>query len=182
MSNRKIITDQLVIKETGKPLEYWFLALDEAGAKSQSPTEIYQTAMKIPGLRKLSEWNIGLLSTAYQWSRGLRQRGEKKDGFEISCSKTLPVPLPILFATFSDVAVQQTIFGQGLTITTQTQNKSIRASWHDGTRVSIDFYAKGNDRSQIVVQHLKLPNIEIAELMKQFWQEKLTQFSAKITR
>jgi hypothetical protein len=34
----------------------------------------------------------GLLSTSYQWSRGLRER-VKTGGFEISVSKTIAVPI-----------------------------------------------------------------------------------------
>ena len=44
-------------------------------------------------------------------------------------------------------------------ITKQTENKSVRAVWSDSaTRLSVDLYPRSDTKSQIVVQHLKLPD------------------------
>jgi len=68
-----------------------------------------------------------------------------------------------------------------LSITKATENKSIRAAWIDGkTRLSIDFYRKGDEKSQIVVQHLKLPDSEKAAEMKEYWGHALERLKASL--
>jgi hypothetical protein len=94
---RKIITDKVVVEKTGKTMEEWFAVLDKKGAKKLNSRGIYDLIRSVGGLGSLGEWNQGLLSTSYQWSRGLRERGEKADGFEISASKTIAVPVGELY-------------------------------------------------------------------------------------
>ena len=90
---RSVITDTVVVAKTGKTIQEWFAILDQKGAKKLDSHGIYNLIASIDGLTPLGEWNQGLLSTTYQWDRGLRQRGEKTDGFEISVSKTVAVPI-----------------------------------------------------------------------------------------
>jgi hypothetical protein len=50
----------------------------------------------------------------------------------------------------------------------------MRITWTDGNNgVSANFYAKGAGKSQVTVQHSKLPNGKVAEQMKTYWAEKL---------
>ena len=101
---RKIITDKVVVEKTGKTMEEWFAVLDKKGAKKLDSHGIYDLIRSVGGLGSLGEWNQGLLSTSYQWSRGLRERGEKADGFEISVSKTIAVPVGELYKAWADFA------------------------------------------------------------------------------
>ncbi len=84
---RNVITDKVVVPKTGKTMAEWFAILDKKGAKKLDSHGIYDLIASIDGLTPLGEWNCGLLSTSYQWDRGLRERGEKADGFEVSVSK-----------------------------------------------------------------------------------------------
>jgi hypothetical protein len=55
-----------------------------------------------------------------------------------------------------------------------TTNKSMRLTWADQkTSVEVNFYPKGDDKTQVVVQHSKLPEAEAAAQMKTYWAEKL---------
>ena len=57
-----------------------------------------------------------------------------------------------------------------------TRNRSIRAQWEDGkSRLSVDFYPKGKDKTQIVVQHSRLDSLEAAEKMQTFWKNQLSK-------
>src|SRR6478672_11183864 len=94
---RSIITDKVVVEKTGKTMAEWFDVLDRKGAKTLDSHGIYELIRSIDGLAPLGEWNQGLLSTSYQWNRGLRERGEKKDGFEVSVSKTIKAPFSVLY-------------------------------------------------------------------------------------
>jgi hypothetical protein len=174
MAERKIITDKLVLEKTGKTLEDWFLQLDKKGGNKMSPKEIYALVNNIKGLESLGEWNQGLLATSYQWSRGIRERGEKANGFEISASKTIHVPLGVLYNSWADEKIRKKWLQEKITIRKMTENKSARITWSDETTsLSVDFYHKGQDKAQVVVQHLKIKNAEEAAELKQFWLNKL---------
>ncbi len=170
---RSIITDKVVVEKTGKTMAEWFDVLDRKGAKMLDPHGIYELIGTIDGLKPLGEVNQGLLSTSYQWDRGLRQRGEKKDGFEISASKTIAVPVDELYRSFVDDSIRGEWLGHEIEITKATEDKSARAAWGDGTRVSVDFHPKGDAKSQIVVQHLKIADAEKAAELKGLWSTAL---------
>jgi hypothetical protein len=176
---RNVITDKVVVPKTGKTMAEWFAILDEKGAKKLDSHSIYDLVVSIDGLKPLGEWNCGLLSTSYQWDRGLRERGEKKDGFEISVSKTIAVPVEVLYAAWVDDGLRKKWLSEKITITKSTENKSVRALWSDdSTRLSVDFYSKGDGKSQVVVQHLKIRDSEIAAQMKMFWAERLNSLKS----
>jgi uncharacterized protein YndB with AHSA1/START domain len=176
MSQRKIITDKLVFEKTGKTMEEWFVAMDKKGAAKMSPKEIYELTETIKGLEPLGDWNRGLLGTSYQWSRGIRERGEKANGFEIGVSKTINVPLPVLYSSWSDDANRKKWLKEKIVVRKATENKSMRITWTDETTsLSVDFYEKGQDKSQVVVQHLKIENAAAAEKLKSYWTTTLAK-------
>ena len=56
----------------------------------------------------------------------------------------------------------------------KTKNKSIRVTWKDGkTSLDIQFLPKDKNKSQIVVQHSKLPTAAAATKMKTYWGKAL---------
>lgn len=174
--DREIITDKLVLEKTGKSMEEWFLALDKKGGTKMTPKEVYSLVAETKGLEPLGEWNQGLLSTSYQWSRGIRERGEKANGFEVGVSKTIAVPLAILYSYWADEKFRKKWLKEKVTVRKMTENKSARITWSDEeTSLSVDFYSKGDSKSQVVVQHLKIKNAADAEKLKVFWTEKLGQ-------
>jgi len=172
---RKIITDKLVVEKTGKTLEEWFKLLDKKGAKKLAHAEIFDLVAGIDGLKPLGQWNHNLLATTYEWDRGLKERGQKADGIEISLSKTVAVPVAVLYQALIDDKLRNRWLPEtNLVFRKTAENKSARVTWSDGeTSLSIDFYLKGADKSQIVVQHLKIPDSERAAEMKEFWGTKL---------
>ena len=176
---RSIITDKVVVEKTGKTMAEWYDVLDKKGAKKLDPHGIYELIRSIDGLTALGEWNQGLLSTSYQWDRGLRQRGEKKDGFEISVSKTVAVPIGELYQSFVNEELRGAWLSDSIAITKATENKSARAVWSDHTtRLSVDFYPKGDAKSQIVIQHLKIADAETAGELKALWSSALDKLKS----
>jgi hypothetical protein len=58
---------------------------------------------------------------------------------------------------------------------TSTSPKSARFDWEDGsTRVVVGFDAKGDAKSQVALQHERIPAAEAAEEMKAFWRGRLS--------
>ena len=176
-----MITDKVVQPKTGKTIAEWFEILDQKGGKDLDAHGIYALIASIDGLKPLGEWNCGLLTTSYQWDRGLRQRGEKADGFEISVSKTVAVPIDLLYAAWLDDDLRAKWLSEKITITKSTENKSVRVLWRDDlTRLSVDIYPKGEGKSQMVVQHMKIPDSEMAAVMKDYWAERLNHLKSTL--
>ena len=177
---RNIITDKVVVAKTGRTMAEWFAYLDDNGAKSLDHVAIFNLIAGTDGLKPLGEWNHNLLATSYEWDRGLKGRGQKADGFEVGVSKTVSVAVNELYAALVDETLRDSwLPGENITITKSTENKSVRALWTDGkTRLSIDFYPKADAKSQIVVQHLKIPDAEMAARMKENWGRVLSELKS----
>jgi hypothetical protein len=174
IKQRNVITDKVVVPKTGKTMADWFEVLDKKGAKKLDSHGIYDLVTSIERLKPLGQWNCGLLSTSYQWDRGLRERGAKKNGFEISVSKTIAVPVEMLYSAWLDDGLRKKWLPEQIAITKSTENKSVRVLWSDNsTRLSVDLYPKGAGKSQVVIQHLKIPDSDMAAQMKEYWAERL---------
>ncbi len=126
----------------------------------------------------MGEWNQNLLATTYEWNRGLKQRGEKANGFEIGVSKTIPVPVSMLYQAWMDDTLRKRWLNEPFEIRKATPDKSLRITWNDGTSLSVEFYVKGEQKSQVVVQHLKIPDAAQAAHRKQYWSERLDVLKA----
>jgi hypothetical protein len=181
---RKIITDKLVVEKTGKTLEEWFKLLDKKGAKKLTHAEIFDLVANTEDLKPLGQWNQNLLTTTYEWDRGLKERGQKADGIEISVSKTVAAPIDLLYqALVDDKLRKRWLAEKNLVFRKTTENKSARVTWSDrSTSLSIDFYPKGADKSQIVVQHMKIADSEKAAELKEFWSAALNDLKTLLER
>lgn len=183
MTARKIITDKAVLPQTGKTMEEWFAVLDKKNAFDISHKEIFAMTGKIKGLMNLNEWNRNLFTTSYEWHKGIKERGEKGSGIEISVSKTVNVQVSILYDAFANESRRINWLKEKLSIRKLTENKSARVTWSDGkTSLSIDFYDKGAVKSQIVIQHLKIENAERAAELKAFWLQRVAALKAYLEK
>jgi hypothetical protein len=178
-ATRRIISDKLVIEKTMKTLEQWFKVLDRKGAKQMSHKEIFEIVTSIPGLKMLGEWNHNLLTTSYEWDRGLKQRGQREAGFEISVSKTTGTPVEELYNAWIISGIRAKWLGkEKITIRKATENKSVRITWSDNvTSLSVDFYPLGAHKSKVVVQHQKIADSVQAAELKSYWTGKLSRLS-----
>jgi hypothetical protein len=102
----------------------------------------------------------------------LRAEHEKPDGYQISVSRTVSTPLTKLYRNFaSEKSRRRWLAEDGLLIRKATANKSMRVTWKDGqTSLEINFLSKGDEKSQVVVQHSKLPDVKSAARMKRYWE------------
>ena len=50
----------------------------------------------------------------------------------------------------------------------------MRITWHDDTSVSAYFTAKGSNKSQVAIQHGKLPSKAALAEKKEYWGERFT--------
>ncbi len=175
------MSDESVRKATGCTWERWVKALDRELAFEMSHREI---AAHIHQKYKTPSWWSQMVTVGYERIRGLREVGQKRGGeYEISKSKTLTVPLRTLYAAFSSPRARaRWLPGVKLTVRGATPPKRMRLRWNDNTSVEVAFAARGKAKSQVAVQHGRLPTKSDAERMKAFWAERLEALAAELTR
>lgn len=165
-------SDAAVERSTGLNWARWFALLDKAGATKMDHTTM--AAHLYDELGCPSWWNQ-MVAVAYEQERGLRQKHEKAGGFEISASKTIAVPVSALFKSWSDARLRDRWLGEPkIVIRKSTPQKSMRITWSDAkTSVSANFYAKGEGKSSVSLNHEKLAGAREAEKKKALWKGKL---------
>jgi hypothetical protein len=166
------ISDEAVKAKTGCDWKRWVEALDYAGAASMSHREIadyVHTKWKIPG------WWAQTVTVGYERIKGLRAIGQRRDGtYETSKSRTFGVPVAELYAACAEETERRRwLGGARLEVRTATADKSMRLTWEDGSPVDFYFTAKTPDKSQLAVQHRKLPSKAEADRLKAFWATRL---------
>ncbi len=69
----------------------------------------------------------------------------------------------------------------GFEIRKATPDKSLRFTWVDGeTQVVADFSSRTKNKTQIAVQHSKLPSAKAAASMKTYWGAQLERLHAHL--
>ncbi len=174
------IGEEAVLSATGKGWNQWFEILEGAGAPEIGHREMARHLAETHGL---TGWWSQMVTVGYEQARGLRKKHETAEGFSISRSLTLDVPVERLFAAWNDASVRDRWLGEpGITLTTVTEPKSMRILWKDGlTRLSVDFYPKGHRKSQVTVQHMKLADEAEAERMKEYWGRAMESLREALT-
>jgi uncharacterized protein YndB with AHSA1/START domain len=168
------MSDEAVKAKTGKKWDQWFAILDKAGAKEMSHQDIVKF---LNSKHDVGPWWRQMVTASYEQARGMRDRHEKPSGYEISISRTVNVPLANLYrAVATEKNRSLWLSEDNLVIRKATANKSLRLNWKDGkTSLEISFYPKNAGKSQVVVQHGKLPDAKTAAKMKTFWGKALDQ-------
>jgi hypothetical protein len=66
---------------------------------------------------------------------------------------------------------------------TATRPKSARFDWGDGTsRVIVGFDGKGEQKSTMALQHVRLADRDEADRMKAYWRERVTALKEELER
>ncbi len=172
------ISDAAVRNATGKTWAQWFEVLDAAGARAMKHRDI--AALLQVDHADLGGWWSQMVTVGYEQARGLRKKHQKPEGFSISGSKTVGVPVAELFRAWKDKRRRTRWLGSvDLRVRKSTPEKSMRLTWSDGrTNVNVNFYARGAGKSQVTLQHEKLPSASAAERLKKHWRERLCELKS----
>ena len=173
------MSDEAVAAKTGKNWKQWFGIINKAGGKKMTHQEIVKL---LNSKHNVGPWWGQMVTATYEQQTGLRQNHEKPDGFEISVSRTLTVPVSSVYSSFENENARNSWLGEdGLVLRKATKNKSLRITWKDGkTILSVNFVTKDKDKSQVVVQHMKLPTAAAASRMKTYWAKALDRLQKKM--
>jgi hypothetical protein len=176
-------SDEEIHRRTGRGWEEWFDLLDDWGAPERSHRDNARWVAEQQGIHPLA-WNAQAVVGSYERARGLRAVGEHADGFTITASKTVAVPVDRLYEAFVDESLRKRWLPDGeLRERTVTRPKSARFDWGDGTtRVSVTFVAKGEAKSTAALLHERLADAEEAERMKAFWRDRVATLKEVVER
>jgi hypothetical protein len=177
---KRSISDESVMKATGRGWAEWFSLLDKAGAKKLSHPEIVAIAA---AKGDAGSWWQQMVTVEYERSRGLRAKHETTTGFSVTASKTFAAPVARVYSAWTTAAARRRwLADTGVEIRTAKPNKSLRLTWKDGTAVNVGFVDKGENKSQVAVGHEKLVNAAAAARTKAYWKEQLASLQGVVER
>jgi hypothetical protein len=175
------VSDEAIRRRTGRGWEQWFDLLDDWGATERPHPEI---ARWLAAEHGTDGWSAQAVTVSYERARGMRAVGEHADGFAVTASKTVAVPVERLFEAFLDESLRPRWLPDAeLRLRTAAEPKSARFDWGDGTtRVNVGFDAKGEEKSSVALAHERLPDAEEADRMKAFWRERVAALKEVLER
>ena len=166
------MSDEAIKAKTGCTWVRWVTALDYAKAHTWPHRKI---AEYVHEKYKVGDWWSQTVTVGYERIKGLRTIGQRRDGsFEATKSRTFPVPASRLYQAFSDPRRRaEWLDGVELTVGIARRDKSLRLTWSDGSSVDVRFTGKAATKSQVAIQHRKLPDQASSRKMKEFWADRL---------
>jgi hypothetical protein len=167
-------SDETIRERTGRGWEEWFDLLDEAGAAEMTHREMARWLAAEQGADLLA-WNVQAVVGSYERARRGRQVGEHEDGFTVTASKTVAVPIERLYAAFVDAGQRaRWLPDADLRERTTIEPRSARFDFGDGgSRLHVALVAKGEAKSTAALTHERLADGAEAERMKAFWRERV---------
>ncbi|MBT8486839.1 MAG: hypothetical protein HKO59_12715 [Phycisphaerales bacterium] len=174
------ISDAAVVRATGWTWDHWFRLLDARCATALTHREIVELVAEMTP--RTSGWWQQMITVQYEQARGLRAPHERPDGFEISASKTVRVPVDRLYRAWSRRQTRDAWLPEpALDVRKAKKERSMRIAWPDGrTNVDVHFYATGDEKSRVSVQHGRLDDAEEAEACKRYWRERLASLKERL--
>ena len=175
------MSDIAVKAKTGKNWKDWFAVLDKAGARKMNHQEIVKLVSE---KYDVGPWWQQMVTVSYEQARGLREKYQKPAGYQISVSRTVNAPVAKLYKSFSDARFRSSWLPEkGFVVRTKTADKSLRVSWNDNkSSLEINFYPKAADKTQVVVQHSKLPDAKSSAKMKTYWGKALDRLRTSLEK
>ena len=85
----------------------------------------------------------------------------------------------MLFEAWADPGIRKRwLEGARVTVRTATAPKSMRLDWQDARRtvkgiVAVGFFAKGQAKSSVALEHTKLPDRDAVSRLKSYWSARL---------
>jgi activator of Hsp90 ATPase-like protein len=172
------VSDEAVRAKTGRNWAEWFRILDRMGAAKLSHREI---AARVYAEQGISGWWSQMVTVGYEQARGMRALHERPDGYSISASRTMAVPVSKAFRAWMHEGERNRWLRAGrFDVRKATTNKSLRLDWPGGTTLEVMFYSPSPKRCQVVVQHNKLADAKAADFNKQCWGRALDRLREQL--
>ena len=165
------MSDAAVRAKTGKTWAQWVKTLDAIDAHTLPHRDI---AAHLRFTHGLTAWWSQTVTVGYERIRGLRDKGQRRDGaYEVNRTRTLAASPEALHRAFADARMRRKWLDDvSPRVRTSTPPKSVRLAWPDGTDVDVVVVDKGA-KAQVSVQHRKLQTKAQAEQLRAWWGERL---------
>jgi hypothetical protein len=171
-SARELASDEKLTEATGRDWEGWISLLDRWGGRDRKHSE---TADFLVAQHGVPGWWAQAITTGYERASGMRLKHQQPNGFTIYASKTVGVPIDVLFDAFVDDPARRRWLTDGsMSLRTSQPGKVARFDWDDGpTRVLVTFEAKAPSKATAHVAHERLPDADSAETAKALWKSRV---------
>jgi hypothetical protein len=171
-SARELASDERLVEATGKDWEAWISLLDRSGSRDRDHREIVAF---LRSEHAVPDWWTQAITNGYERATGIRAKHQQPDGFTVYASKTVGVPLDVLFDAFVDERTRTAWLTDGsMSLRTSQPGKVARFDWDGGpTRVLVTFEAKGSSKSTAHVAHERLPDAGAADVVKALWKKRV---------
>ena len=166
------MSDEALIRGSGKPVAEWLEILDAWPATGHSHTEIARWLVAEHGI---GGWWSQSVTVAYERARGLRAVNERPDGFSVSASRTIKATPGSISDAFTDADLRQRWLPDApVSVRTANRGRSARFNWDEPPSLfGFNLFAKGEGKTQIGLAHEKLPDASTADRLKVMWRERL---------
>lgn len=171
------MSDETILRGTGKSWDEWFALLDAWGANEKKHPEIARHLYDAHGV---DGWWAQGVTVGYERARGMRGVHERPDGYSVNASKTIAAPVERLFAAFVDEAERDRWLDPGeLRLRTSQPSRSARFDvLANSTRLAANFAGKGDAKASVQLQHERLPTADDVEPWKAHWKARLERLAA----
>jgi hypothetical protein len=171
-SARELASDERLTEATGHDWDAWLTVLDRWGARDRKHREI---AEYLIAEHSVPSWWVQAITTGYERARGMRLKHQQPDGFTVYASKTVAVPIGVLFDAFVDQRTREQWLSDGsMSIRTSQPGKVARFDWAGGpTRVLVTFEEKGPMKATAHVSHERLADAGAADVAKALWKKRV---------
>jgi hypothetical protein len=174
------MSDEAVLRGSGKTWEEWFRLLDAWGAAGRTHTEI---ARHVAEVYRVPGWWAQGVTVGYERARGLRKKHETAQGFAASASKTIAVPVERLYQALIDETARDRWLAPGtLTLRTAQAHCSARFDTADGGIIEVWLTAKGPHKASVQLQQGKLADEAATGQWRHQWKPRLQRLADILTQ
>lgn len=171
------VRDATIKARTGCTWRKWVEALDYAKAEAMSHTEI---AAMVRAKWKVSSWWAQTITVGYERIRGRRDVHQRSGGYAVTKSKTFAVPVERLASAFTPNRRREWLGDEPVEERKSVASKVARWRQRDGTRVTIQFVAKGPHKAQAQLQHDGLAAKADVERWREFWTQRFAALASRL--
>lgn len=173
------VKDETLIQKSGKDWATWFKILDKDGAKKLAHKEI---AELLYHKHKVPEWWCQMIAVGYEQERGIRVVGQDCNGnFSTGKSGTIAAPAKQIYEAWADEKKRLSWLSCKLETRKCTPHKTLRFGVTGGSTLEVRLTPKGEDKTQVVIDHMKLKDAKDIERMKKYWEKSMAALAAMMT-
>ncbi len=157
---------------TDRSLSEWVRMLDEWGARERTHPEIVEW---LTSEHDVPPWWRQDITVRYEKHIGRRVLGQRGSTFSATGTKVISVPPAVARSAWTEADFRRGWLPE-VELRQRPNRVQIAARFdvNDGEgRVLVSFDARGDDRTQVAVEHEKLPTQQAAKRWTAFWRQRL---------